>query len=46
MNNKKKQEIAKVIIKLLKSRFDTFPEDVTVPRNAPFHKAFFTGLLR
>ena len=40
MNNKKKQEIAKVIIKLLKSRFDTFPEDVTAPRNAPFHKAF------
>ena len=40
MNNIKKQEIAKVIIKLLKSRFDTFPEDATAPRNAPFHKAF------
>lgn len=40
MNAIKKQEIAKVIIKLLKSRFDTFPEDATAPRNAPFHKAF------
>lgn len=40
MNSTKKQEIAKVIIKLLKSRFDTFPEDAAVPRNAPFHKAF------
>ncbi len=40
MNSRKKQEIAKVIIKLLKSRFDTFPEDATAPRNAPFHKAF------
>lgn len=35
-----RQEIAKVIIKVLKSRFDTFPEDATQPRNAPFHKAF------
>lgn len=40
MNSAKKQEIAKVIIDLLKSRFDTFPEDATAPRNAPFHKAF------
>ena len=40
MNIIKKQEIAKVIIKLLKSRFDTFPEDTSAPRNAPFHKAF------
>lgn len=40
MNSRKKQEIAKVIIKLLKSRFDAFPEDITAPRNAPFHKAF------
>lgn len=40
MDNRKRQEIAKVIIKLLKSRFDTFPEDATSPRNAPFHKAF------
>lgn len=40
MNSRKKQEIAKVIVKLLKSRFDTFPEDAAAPRNAPFHKAF------
>ena len=40
MTNNQRQEISKVIIKLLKSRFDTFPEDATAPRNAPFHKAF------
>ncbi len=40
MTNETKQAIAKVIIKVLKSRFDTFPEDATEPRNAPFHKAF------
>ncbi len=40
MNNFKKQEIAKVIIKVLKSRFDSFPEDANSSRNAPFHKAF------
>lgn len=40
MNAKKKQAIAKVIIKILKSRFDTFPEYASSQRNAPFHKAF------
>ena len=40
MNGIKKQAIAKIIIKLLKSRFDTFPKDATATRNAPFHKAF------
>ena len=40
MTDNQRQEISKVIIKLLKSRFDTFPEDATAPRNAPFHKAF------
>lgn len=40
MTNCYKQEISKVIIKVLKSRFDSFPEDATQPRNAPFHKAF------
>lgn len=40
MDNIKKQEIAKVIVKLLKSRFDTFPEDATAPRNALFTRPF------
>ncbi len=40
MDNITKQEIAKIIIKVLKSRFDSFPEDYNQPRNAPFHKAF------
>lgn len=39
-NANKRQEIAKVIIKLLKSRFDSFPADAAASRNAPFHKAF------
>lgn len=40
MDNITKQEIAKIIIKVLKSRFDSFPDDYDQPRNAPFHKAF------
>lgn len=40
MENSCKQEIAKVVIKVLKCRSDSFPEDVTQPRNAPFHQAF------
>ena len=42
MTQENKQEIAKIIIKVLKSRFDTFPEDTTQSRNAPFHKAFLS----
>ncbi len=40
MTNEIRQEISKVIIKVLKSKFDTFPIDAIQPRNAPFHKAF------
>ena len=40
MDNITKQEIAKIIIRVLKSRFDSFPEDYNQSRNAPFHKAF------
>ena len=40
MDSITKQEISKIIIKVLKSRFDSFPEDYNQPRNAPFHKAF------
>lgn len=40
MTNEVKQEIVKIIIKVLKSRFDSFPKDASQSRNAPFHKAF------
>lgn len=40
MNKNCKQEIAKAIISVLKSRFDSFPEATEQTRNAPFHKAF------
>ena len=36
----KKQFIALETVKILKSRFDSFPSDTTIARNAPFHKAF------
>ena len=40
MNANKKQLIALETIKILKSRSDSFPDDTTIARNAPFHKAF------
>ena len=40
MNNEQKQSIAFVVIEILKSRFDSFPNNATISRNAPFHKAF------
>ena len=40
MNNEQKQAIAFVVIEILKSRFDSFPNTATISRNAPFHKAF------
>lgn len=40
MNENKKQLIALETIKILKSRSDFFPDDTTISRNAPFHKAF------
>ena len=40
MNKEQKQDISFEVIKVLKSRFDSFPNDETISRNAPFHKAF------
>lgn len=40
MNENKRQLIALETIKILKSRSDSFPDDTTIARNAPFHKAF------
>jgi len=40
MDDKIKQSVALEIIKVLKSRFDSFPDIDTNARNAPFHKAF------
>lgn len=40
MDKLKKERIALEVIKTLKLRFDTFPEDASENRNAPFHEAF------
>lgn len=40
MNSRKKELIAQTIIKILVSRFSSFPEDGNNNRNAPFHIAF------
>lgn len=40
VTNKKKELIAHSVIKVLYSRFSTFPEDSANNRNAPFHVAF------
>lgn len=40
MNADKKQRIALETIKILKKKFDLYPDDTTIVRNAPFHKAF------
>lgn len=40
MDARKQQLIALETIKILKSRADSFPDDTTIARNAPFHKAF------
>jgi len=39
----KKQMIAHEVIRVLKSRFDSFPEDAEGNRNAPFHEAFLNA---
>ncbi|MCP9493318.1 MAG: TdeIII family type II restriction endonuclease [Pyrinomonadaceae bacterium MAG19_C2-C3] len=36
----KQEKIALEVIKVLKSRFDSFPDDLAQSRNAPFHQAF------
>ncbi len=38
-----KEKIATEVIKTLVSRFDSFPEDASQNRNAPFHKAFLNA---
>ena len=43
MEDENKEKIAHEIIKVLYSRFISFPEDATNNRNAPFHKAFLTA---
>ena len=37
------QEISLEVIRVLKSRFDNFPEDAESNRNAPFHEAFLNA---
>lgn len=43
MNKEIKEKISLEVIKVLKSRFNSFPETVTLTRNAPFHKAFLSA---
>lgn len=40
LNNKSKEKIAIEVIKTLVTRFESFPEDASNNRNAPFHDAF------
>jgi hypothetical protein len=40
LNNKIKENISIEVIKTLVTRFESFPEDATNNRNAPFHEAF------
>lgn len=43
INSRKKELIAQTIIKILVSRFSSFPEDGNNNRNAPFHVAFLNA---
>ena len=43
MTDIKTQLIALEVIRVLKTRFDNFPEDSQENRNAPFHEAFLTA---
>jgi len=43
MQSYKLQQIAIEVIRTLKSRFDSFPDDTTINRNAPFHEAFLNA---
>lgn len=40
MNNEIKEHVASTVINILVKRFDTFPQDASNNRNAPFHEAF------
>lgn len=43
LNTEIKEKIAIEIIKVLVTRFESFPEDANNNRNAPFHKAFLNA---
>jgi len=43
LKNNKTQLIALEVIRVLKTRFDNFPEDSQENRNAPFHEAFLNA---
>lgn len=43
IDTRKKEQIAQVVIKILVSRFLSFPEDGNNNRNAPFHVAFLNA---
>ena len=43
LSNIQKERIATEVIKTLINRFDKFPEDTSVNRNAPFHEAFLNA---
>ena len=43
IDTRKKEQIAQVVIKILVSRFGSFPEDSNNNRNAPFHVAFLNA---
>ena len=40
IDNRKKELIAQTVIKILYSRFKSFPSSGSANRNAPFHEAF------
>ena len=43
MTNQQKEKISIEVVKILKTRFENFPEDASNNRNAPFHEAFLTA---
>ena len=43
MINQTKEKIAFEVIRTLISRFESFPNDSTTNRNAPFHEAFLNA---
>jgi len=43
MTNQIKEKIAFEVIRTLISRFESFPDDTTTNRNAPFHEAFLNA---
>ena len=43
MTNQTKEKIAFEVIRTLISRFESFPNDSTSNRNAPFHEAFLNA---